>query len=123
MNTVVARGDLSSDPGLRRPHRPRPAWPAPADQAHEDLPFERLVKELAPERDLAHTPIVQVMFAVYDSSTGSPPDLGGLKVSPVDLRLRRRQVRPDDLAYVTPRPDGSVEGVLEYATALFDEVR
>ncbi|WP_372666088.1 non-ribosomal peptide synthetase [Amycolatopsis kentuckyensis] len=119
VNTVVARGDLSGDPDFATlADRVRVA--RLADQAHEDLPFEALVKELAPERNLAHTPVVQVMFAVYDSSSGSP-DLGDLRVSPVDLPSTTAKF--DLMISFVRQADGSVEGVLEYATALFDEVR
>jgi amino acid adenylation domain-containing protein len=119
VNTVVARGDLSGDPDFTT-LADRVKVARLADQSHEDLPFERLVQELAPERDLAHTPVVQVMFAVYDSSEGKG-SLGDLAVSPVDQESSTAKF--DLMISFVRQADGSVAGVLEYATALFDQVR
>ncbi|MCJ1678507.1 amino acid adenylation domain-containing protein, partial [Streptomyces sp. APSN-46.1] len=85
--------------------------------AHQDLPFERLVDELQPERDLSRTPLYQVAFDLHSEGTttiaGEAEDLAAFgevwQVAKTDLSLFMRQLA-----------DGSLEGVLEYATALFD---
>jgi amino acid adenylation domain-containing protein len=84
--------------------------------AHQDLPFERLVDKLRPVRDLSRTPLYQVMFDVLDegvTATGHE-DLGA-------FRDAWRVAKTDLTLYLYLATDGSMTGVLEYATALFDE--
>ena len=57
---------------------------------HQDIPFERLVEELSPERSLNSTPVFQVMFALQNAPAG-PQRLQGLEIEPVageELRVR-----------------------------------
>jgi amino acid adenylation domain-containing protein/non-ribosomal peptide synthase protein (TIGR01720 family) len=52
--------------------------------AHQDVPFERLVEELHPDRDLSRSPVVQVVFALQDMPAASA-SFDGLSVTTVDL--------------------------------------
>jgi len=114
-NTLALRTDLSGDPGFREALR-RVRDTALEAYAHEELPFERLVEALRPERDLSRTVVFQVAFAME----GAPPEpfrLPGLVIAPVDADAG---ISPFDLTLrLEPRGDG-LAGAFEYATALFD---
>jgi amino acid adenylation domain-containing protein len=114
VNTLVMRADLDGGPAfLDLLARTREA--TLEAHAHQDLPFEKLVEELRPERDLSHTPLFQVMLVL--ESLPAPPDLAGLSVAalPVDNRTSKF-----DLTLIAAdRPDG-LELDLEYSTDLFD---
>ena len=85
--------------------------------AHQELPFEQLVADLAPDRDLSRTPLYQVAFDLHDE------DLTGSASHPADLSTIADVsgiAKTDLTLYMRRQPDGSMVGGLEYATALFD---
>ncbi|EOD68525.1 non-ribosomal peptide synthetase, partial [Amycolatopsis vancoresmycina] len=84
-NTVVLRADLSGEP-TARDLLARVRRTCLAAFAHQDLPFEKLVEALAPERDLSRNPVVQTLLAL-NTATPPRPALPGLRVRPVAAEL------------------------------------
>ncbi|HYO55831.1 non-ribosomal peptide synthetase [Archangium sp.] len=85
--------------------------------AHQDIPFEKLVEEMAPTRDLSHSPFFQVAFELRKSVASLAMEIGGLQVSPV---VAEPGTAKFDLALVMfDRPEGLL-GYCEYSTDLYD---
>ncbi|MFD7595792.1 condensation domain-containing protein [Kitasatospora sp. NPDC059812] len=115
VNTLVLRTDLSGDPGftdvLARVRRG-----AVEAYAHQDVPFERLVQELRPERDLGQHPLFTVMFQLEDPPA-LPSGLPGLEVS--DHQMPNDVAKFDIEVSMTDGGD-RFTGVIRYAADLFD---
>jgi len=84
--------------------------------AHSDLPFEKLVEELQPERNLAHNPLFQVMFALQTAAV-SGLGLPGLTLTPLPVE---RGLAKLDLTLELFERTTDVAGYFEYSTELFD---
>ncbi|MFG2094577.1 non-ribosomal peptide synthase/polyketide synthase [Streptomyces sp. NPDC048612] len=84
--------------------------------AHQDVPFERLVDVLQPERDTSRTPLFQVMVALHNLG-GEAPHLPGLDVETVQPPGRHAAF---DLGFDFVERDGGLTGYVEYNTDLFD---
>ena len=83
--------------------------------AHQDLPFEYLVRELQPERHLGYNPIVQVMMSLEPPFPVLPC---GWTITLTDIQTKT--ARFDVCMELDERPEGLV-GWFEYSTDLFDE--
>ncbi|HVT17365.1 MAG TPA: amino acid adenylation domain-containing protein [Thermoanaerobaculia bacterium] len=116
-NTVVLRADLGGDPSVTA-HLERVREAAVEAFSHQELPFEKLVEELAPERDLSHSPLFQVMFA-WQNAPLPALELPGLALEPLPPAYRSAKF---DLLLTLEERNGAVTGVLEYRTELFAAV-
>ncbi|WP_393062385.1 amino acid adenylation domain-containing protein [Streptomyces sp. LN549] len=117
VNTLVMRTDLSGDPSFGD-LLDRVKETALGAYDHQDLPFERLVEELAPQRDLSRTPLFQTMFVLQNTPDGDAWGMPGLEVEP--FAVRAEEAKFDLTLLLTERPDGSLGGNLVFAVDLFD---
>ncbi|MBE2998654.1 amino acid adenylation domain-containing protein [Nocardiopsis sp. HNM0947] len=123
VNTLVLRTDTSGNPSFTDlVQRVRDEWLAA--YAHQEVPFERVVEHLAPERVLGRHPLFQTMLALQNTQE-AVVDLPGLDVHAEDVDdgaeakfdlLFTLGERTDDLA----APDG-IDGTLAHNAELFDE--
>ncbi|HEX7313096.1 MAG TPA: condensation domain-containing protein, partial [Pyrinomonadaceae bacterium] len=115
-NTMVMRADLSGDPTFRE--LLRRVWETTLGaHAHQDVPFEKLVEELAPERDLSRSPLFQVMFVLQNASAEGRVSLPGLDLALLDTDGGTSRF---DLTLSMADTAGGLTGTLEYNTDLFD---
>jgi amino acid adenylation domain-containing protein len=84
--------------------------------AHQDLPFERLVQEIAPGRDLARTPLFQVAFALQNAPRGAM-DLDGIETAAV---IPRETSAKFDLMLSASETRRGLVASMVYRTELFD---
>src|SRR4029077_7951597 len=109
------RTDLSGDPSFRE-LLARAREVALGAYAHQDLPFEYLVEQLQPERDLSRNPLFQVMFAMQNVPM-SALELPGLSLS---LLEGENTTSKFDLTLFIREAEGELLGAIEYNTDLFD---
>ena len=84
--------------------------------AHQDVPFEMLVEELAPDRDLGRTPLFQVAFAIENRRAASI-EMPGLQFGTIDWDYETTKF---DLTILIGDNGDALTGVVEYATDLFE---
>lgn len=84
---------------------------------HLELPFEKLVEELQPERDQSRTPVFQVMFVMQEHGRNAI-QLPGLKVTP--LPVRTGAAKFDLTCWIQDLGDGTLGGNFEYNADLFE---
>ena len=118
VNTLVMKGDLRGHPTFRE-LLARVRASAIDAYDHQDLPFERLVEELRPERTLNQNPLFQVAFALQNAPRQE------LKLPHLDARLLRVDAGTAkfDLTLAFYERKEGLEGSVEYSTDLFDAAR
>ncbi len=82
---------------------------------HQHVPFEKLVEELQPERDISHAPIFQAAF-IYNGDEPQCRSLGDISIEPLELET---SVAKFDLSLALFESNGSISGSLSYDFALF----
>ena len=115
INTLLLHTDLSGNPTFRELLR-RVKEVALGAYAHQDMPFEKLVEELHPERSASHSALFQTWF-VFQNAPRSALELPGLNVS--SLKLDAESVR-HDLSLAMWETDQALAGTWTYNTDLFD---
>ncbi|NOJ91950.1 amino acid adenylation domain-containing protein, partial [Corallococcus coralloides] len=83
---------------------------------HQEVPFEKLVEALQPERSLSHTPLFQSLLALQNTPEGEA-QLPGLTMKPLELEIRTSKF--DVSVFFTETPQG-LSGAVEYSTELFE---
>ncbi|MFJ4478012.1 non-ribosomal peptide synthetase, partial [Streptomyces xanthochromogenes] len=122
VNTLVLRTDLSGDPSFEELLR-RVRETNLGAYRNEDVPFDLLVEDLAPDRSAARQPLFQVMLVLQSDSIAWPQS--------ADLAVSREQVRTEvakfDLVvsfsevFDTTGAPAGLTGQIEYATDVFDQ--
>lgn len=117
VNTLALRTQLDDDPTFSA-LLARVRETLLGAYAHQDLPFEKLVEEIRPERSLNRSPIFQVMFAFQNTAVLSGSTLGNLTLQPVAMESGTAKY---DLTLYMQETAVGLSGMLEYNTDLFDE--
>lgn len=115
INTLVIRMDLRHDPSFRElVGRVREAMLGA--YAHQDVPFEKLVEELQPERSLSNNPLFQVLMVMQNLPRGrmilEGLDLEWFEIEEVSAKF--------DLTLVVGESEKGMQGTFLYSTDLFD---
>jgi amino acid adenylation domain-containing protein len=114
VNTLVLRTDLSGNPDFNT-LLIRVQETALDAYHYQDMPFEKLVEEINPARDMSHTPLYQVMFQL-DNAPLPAWHFSGLQLIPLQIDSGMSQV---DLSMTCWEAGGLLKGTLEYSTDLF----
>ncbi|MFN6563899.1 MAG: non-ribosomal peptide synthase/polyketide synthase [Nostoc sp. ChiSLP01] len=115
VNTLVMRTNLAGNPSFNELLN-RVREMALGAYTHQHLPFEMLVEALQPERNLSHTPLFQVMFAL-ENAPMSAMELTGLTVSQLKVKSSTAKF---DMTLSMENTAAGLVGMWEYNTDLFD---
>ncbi|MEW5925848.1 MAG: amino acid adenylation domain-containing protein [Gemmatimonadota bacterium] len=116
VNTLTMRADLSGDPSARGLLARVRATVLEA-QSNQDLPFERLVEEVSPERTLAHSPVFQVLLALQNVDSGSLRLGAALEAEPLPVAFTTAKF---DLNWSLEEFPGGMGGAVSYRSSLWD---
>src|ERR1700685_3816696 len=86
---------------------------------HQDVPFEKLVEELRPARDLSRTPLFQVMFVMANVGASGEWKLAGIKSRGMDISSSSEKF---DMTLAAEEHEGKIRGGLSYRSDVFAEL-
>jgi len=115
INMLVIRNDLSGNPSFNE-LLGRVKANAFSAYSHQDMPFERLVEELQPERSLNRTPLFQVLFQLRNY----PRRVFNLEDLKIEEYEFESEVAKFDLSVGLQEQEEEIAGTAEYRTDLFD---
>lgn len=115
LNTLVLRTRFTDNPTFQEVLRQTREMALGAF-AHQELPFERLVEELKPERNLGYTPLFQVMFTLHNAPT-APLQLSGITSHSIGFDFYITKI---DLSLSMEETADGIIGLFTYNTDLFD---
>ena len=114
-NTLALRTDLSGEPTFRELLR-RVREVTLGGYSHQDLPFEKLVEELQPDRNLSYSPIFQILFVLQNAPTSSIADLPNEDPAPSNVDTGTAKF---DLTISLTETNQGMSGGVEYNRTLF----
>ena len=115
VNTLPMHTDVGGSPSFRELLE-RVRTMALGAFSHQDLPFEELVKAMAPDRDLSSNPLVQVLLVLQNARR---PVVSRAGVEFKGITIHNQTSKFDLSMFVIERPEG-LECMVEYSTDLFD---
>ena len=125
VNTIVLRCDLRGEPSFRE-LLARTRQTAVRAYAHQDLPFEKLVEDLQPERDLSRNPLHQVMFQLEKTTSVAAPIMFQLEkttsaAASIISSIVEKETSVFDLSLDLWEGPRELSGSVEYSRELFDQ--
>jgi alpha-ketoglutarate-dependent taurine dioxygenase/acyl carrier protein len=115
-NQLVLRTSLAGNPTFRELLE-RVREVTLGAYAHQDMPFEKLVEGLQPERDLSRNPLFQVMF-IFQNNPMPALEIGELAIEPIEMTEATTAF--DITLALNQTPDGEIRGSVRNSTDLFD---
>ena len=115
-NTLALRIKLDGDPTFRELVE-RVKEVSLGAYAHQDMPFERLVEELRPDRSLSHNPLFRVLFSLQSASHRAF-EVGGVQLKP--LEGVTGTTAKSDISVLLLEGEAGLSGRVEYNTNLFN---
>ncbi|MGF7036758.1 hypothetical protein J2T17_007834, partial [Paenibacillus mucilaginosus] len=116
VNTLALRVDLAGGPAFRQLLQ-RVKQLCLDAYAHQDMPFEKLVELLQPDRDMSRTPLFQAMLVLQNAPLPEL-ELEGLRLSAFEVDNGTTKF---DLTLTLSEDERGLNGTLEYSTDLFKE--
>jgi len=116
INVLPLRIDLSGNPTFRELLE-RVREVSLGAFAHQEMPLDKIVEELSPERSMSHNPLIQVLFVMQNTLRVGAP-IPGLDISSFEVPATRSKF---DVAYFVVEREEGLLGTWLYSTDLFDK--